>query len=374
MSSGSQPVGRSAVGGADRNDAIQGLRAIAALLVVASHAILMLVEFGGNTDPADIQLSWMLGEAGVRVFFIISGFIMMSTMSAGFGVAGTPSGFVWRRFIRIVPIYWIATLMYAARLSLGGTPPEMPDLLRSLFFIPYVNAEGIYRPVYGLGWTLNYEMFFYLLFAIALFARRAAGIAFILATLVLLVGAGTAGMLNVCSNRFCEAGRFYEKFIILYFATGILLALARESLQRRGRFRGISTQAAIMLCALIVLGYSAYVMLTPAAAPWVQTIVCTTMAGLCVFSSTSSPTVRYLPIVLALGDASYSIYLTHGFIMGTAGRLWAHFFDARGQIFFIILLVIAASVVGLMTYRWVEKPILGRLRSFGKPSSLRSRQ
>jgi exopolysaccharide production protein ExoZ len=147
---------------------IQILRAIAAYLVVFHH---IQSHFVDNHSVAAVS---NIGIIGVDIFFVISGFIMILTTS---GEARSPLSF-WRdRLVRIVPLYWLATFSLVG-LSLIGLAPtglhgwDLQDLLASLLFIPEVRADGAGMPILFVGWTLNYEMFFYLLFGLALLLRN----------------------------------------------------------------------------------------------------------------------------------------------------------------------------------------------------------
>jgi peptidoglycan/LPS O-acetylase OafA/YrhL len=122
---------------------IQALRAIAALSVVLYH-----IDIIG------------IGSSGVDIFFVISGFVIAKSGSNVDAVQ-----FYSRRLFRIVPIYWIGTILVfgiaiVAPHLLKHTDADLADLIRSLIFIPYLKSSGLAQPVLFLGWTLNYEMFF----------------------------------------------------------------------------------------------------------------------------------------------------------------------------------------------------------------------
>ena len=112
---------------------IQYLRAIAALGVVIFHSL------------ESSEHRFIVGQAGVDLFFIISGFIMASLMS---GPEGKPGIFLGRRLLRIVPLYWIAT--FAALFVTWIKPnffrsmdPSVSNTILSLFFVPHESATGI---------------------------------------------------------------------------------------------------------------------------------------------------------------------------------------------------------------------------------------
>src|SRR5579871_1253566 len=141
---------------------IQYLRGIAALMVVVHHA---LDQFSGFKQliPTDT------GAAGIDIFFVISGFVMTYTTQIQKVSGGQ---FLVRRAARIVPLYWIVTMFTAALLFFGSAMVRhstfnFAHLVASLFFWPMRNPgdAGTISPILKLGWTLNYEMFFYLIFA-----------------------------------------------------------------------------------------------------------------------------------------------------------------------------------------------------------------
>lgn len=166
---------------------IQCLRAIAAYMVVVYHARLL--------TPIGDQVSFEFGNAGVDIFFFISGFII-NHVGARTDV-GAPARFLLKRAIRIVPLYWLLTVLVgvagqvAPSLAGAGGRPDVTRIAQSLFFVPYYDDTGEMHPVLFMGWTLNFEVFFYLLFAAALLIRHEMTRLIVLsATLVALVAAG----------------------------------------------------------------------------------------------------------------------------------------------------------------------------------------
>ncbi|MFM5138434.1 acyltransferase family protein [Aeromonas rivipollensis] len=149
-------------------DSIQALRGIAAFLVIFFH-----FQFYFNFDGYDIgTFLFNNGRIGVPIFFVISGFIMAYTTTR-VGIKESPK-FIIKRILRIVPLYVIATLTYI--LILNFTLPntadlnDLTDISKSLLFYPLQNYDAPYFgwSTLAVGWTLNYEMFFYLAFAISI--------------------------------------------------------------------------------------------------------------------------------------------------------------------------------------------------------------
>jgi exopolysaccharide production protein ExoZ len=151
---------------------LQGLRAAAALSVTVHH---MLHEPYGS-----IAIAWLSNlpwQSGVDVFFVISGFVIVHSSARLFGAAGASRVFLWRRLARIVPLYWVVTMAFLVvdvmfPHGLNSPSPGLLQILASYAFIPWPAENGLIQPVYSLGWTLNYEMMFYAVFALFLQLSR----------------------------------------------------------------------------------------------------------------------------------------------------------------------------------------------------------
>jgi exopolysaccharide production protein ExoZ len=174
---------------------IQILRAVAALAITVHHAMheadLAARKSGGTFD-------WQFRlplEAGVDLFFVISGFVMVHASRHMFGTPTSIMPFLRRRLARIAPIYWLTTLLFLMLSYSGLSPATRPfptadEIAATFLFIPYARPDGYIQPVYGLGWTLNYEMFFYLLFALLLPWPREKAVPALVVVLMILVAAG----------------------------------------------------------------------------------------------------------------------------------------------------------------------------------------
>ena len=159
-----------------RLDGIQWLRAAAAALVVVEHAKNAIsTEFLG-LHPDRSPLSFFPFSAGVDIFFVISGFIMAYSSAALFERQGGRRIFLLRRVARIVPIYWLVTslmlLMFAAMGSRMWSESGWSTIAAAYLFIPAANPDGAPFPLLVIGWTLNYEMAFYVVFALFIGCSR----------------------------------------------------------------------------------------------------------------------------------------------------------------------------------------------------------
>jgi exopolysaccharide production protein ExoZ len=199
----------------DKLFALQLLRAVAATGVVISHVRYDFLHHFGLPDglPGFINA----GAAGVDLFFVISGFVMVYSSETLFGRDRAATIFLVRRVARIVPLYWLMSALmiaYVAARGFAASDASPTQAVLSFLFIPYPRPSGEMSPVYGVGWTLNYEMFFYAVLALCLAARRAitvARVAIALAVLALagwllpgLPGRSPIGPTRSCSNS-CSA-------------------------------------------------------------------------------------------------------------------------------------------------------------------------
>ena len=147
------------------------LRAAAALAVMS----LMRINLRFLMGIGDYVPDFPMGAAGVDLFFVISGFVMVVASADLFGQRGAPPYFFLRRLARIVPLYWLLTGIFVFILFAGrhhsSSWLSASEVVTSLLFIPHSLPNGAVAPVYGLGWTLNYEMMFYVVFSAVLFLR-----------------------------------------------------------------------------------------------------------------------------------------------------------------------------------------------------------
>ena len=127
---------------------LEKIRALSCILVIISHTY-----FANG-----------LGGVGVNYFFVISGFALMA--STQYGNVGNE--FWSKRLVKILPLYYLMTLFTSISIILfpalfNSYEFSIEYLIKTLLFIPYEHS-GIVQPIMGLGWTLNIEMFCYLLF------------------------------------------------------------------------------------------------------------------------------------------------------------------------------------------------------------------
>jgi peptidoglycan/LPS O-acetylase OafA/YrhL len=347
--------------------AIQILRAIAALLVLVSHAILRQAQWV-PTDPLTGQIAVHIGVLGVWIFFIISGFIMSYTYYDNFALPGTAGQFIASRIIRIVPIYWLATALEVALRLHHGAGLDVHKLICSLFFIPVAVEPGpmaAMRPTLGVGWTLNYEMMFYAAFASVLLLSRRKGLTVLIALMAGVVLIGTFFKPIADTRPPTSLIAFYSDPIILLFGVGVLIGAAARWLKSAHTVRSHAVLL-IALAAFLVVDvtlFAAFVGTYLADVEWIAAfwVISASCVVLCV--TVRIDDTRWLTQRLVqLGDASYSLYLFHFFAIIAAEKLWWWFFGKSASWMFVPGSAVAAILAAIAIHNFVEQPIGRRLR------------
>ncbi len=321
---------------------IQYLRAFAALAVVLFHA----AEKTGH--------HFAIGAAGVDVFFVISGFIMWVISDRR---ALTPAGFLYERVRRIAPIYWLATMVMVAGGILGLFPNLMlttQHIVASLLFVPVRSpSTGEIWPVLVQGWTLNFEMFFYVIFALSLFLERRWRLVVVAAVFAALV---LSGLVVSSQNPIFLT---YTRPIMLEFIAGMFIGQA----WLKGRVLG--PQAGLFLVILAIGGFLALQVFKlsfnefncgPLAVALVAGTLFLEAAG----------RVGQWRVFTFLGDASYSIYIWHTFAISVIAKLGGSV--GLDPVITFVAAVVGGTALGSCAYLLLERP-LAKLFKSPKPKS-----
>ncbi len=339
---------------------VQALRALAALAVVAHHSFRATTVFV-VPPPRSVLVppSWLVqfGTVGVDVFFVISGFLMTYIADPYLAGGKSPARFLAQRIIRIWPPYVVASLLACGLIVLNSTDPlgTLPfDLharrLASLIFVPSFNERGLLQPIIGPGWTLNYEAMFYACFALALLLGRRLAflkLAAVVASLFLVGYLSPPGVVHA----------FLGNPIVFEFLIGAAIGFALKArwFEPTRPWAWIAASV-VLLVVLKLCGLGAGQRLLayglPAAALFVGVLA---LERVVVWS-------RALTL---LGDASYSIYLTHTlviyWIIYEAG-FPLHRFPAISTVTSSLLAILAAVACGLLFYWLIERPLLHATR------------
>jgi peptidoglycan/LPS O-acetylase OafA/YrhL len=348
--------------------AIQLLRALAALAVAAAH---IGFAFANHIGPGlGFSTGWVAereAQVAVLLFFILSGYVMVTASRGSFGQTGVRGQFWWRRFVRIMPPYWLASALLAGVLTVIYSQDVDPaGFIASLALMPSWLPSGELRPLVFLwvGWTLIYEMAFYFIFGLFLPLRRTQAILAVAGVLVVLVAAGR-WVPPVNPLLF-----MLTRPILVMFAAGMGLALWRG---QGGEARAIWRWLALIgtVPAMLMIPEPA----VPTAMGWDYLAWAGLPALLLAFAALGGPLA--LPasaLINRAGDMSYALYLLHlpvaWFWLWFWGRL--PFFNPGPWDYFASAMV-ASIVISWGFYRWVERPMMLALnRTRAAPHSIKT--
>ena len=315
-------------------------------MVVGHHATILLEQRLHRTG-----LLWVNGAAGVDLFFVISGLVMtLSTPRIEQSARGAWT-FLKRRLERIVPLYWIATTaklllalgLPALAVNAIGTPWHV---LASYLFLPSLSPARTMEPVLIVGWTLEIELVFYLLYAASFLLRRSPW--WTVTPVFALLACARLGAVAPDSKLLVWGSGLNGEF---------LWGMALGACVLRGRFLApwLSTLSVVIGAALLLAPWS-----FPEA--WRSVSWGLPAAAVVAGALGLEETLGHVVSVLAqrLGDASYSLYLTHGFVLPLLGvgffldRLSPRFLTAT----IMVLALVLSSAVALVCYQWLELPML----------------
>lgn len=346
--------------GRDKLDNLQALRALAALMVVTDHVPRQEAKLFAHGLLAGVGAA---GALGVDLFFVISGFIMTTTTWDAFAKRGASRDFLIRRILRVYPMWIVAVLftLLVHRLSpaaLHVDDPRLANAIPSLLLLPHGEP-----PVMFLGWSLEYEMFFYVVFALALCSTRArfplAIAAWIVATLAFQAAGAVSGAWPL---------EFLGSPLCFEFLAGVGVA----ALVRTGRVGGAEAVLAIGVVGLLaVAAYSTRFEGFPGLRlAWFRTIASGPCMAAIVYGAVALETrgrfIAARPLI-RLGDASYSMYLWHEYFVGAlvvlTERLHPH--GTTADLAFVVGAYAVTIVGSLVVYRAIERPLLRSLRRLG---------
>jgi exopolysaccharide production protein ExoZ len=328
---------------------IQYLRGVAAVSVVVFHLAWQLQRMA----PSNIRLSTL--ASGVDLFFVISGFIMVYSTAGGTRVSARE--FFERRLIRIAPLYWLATagavvVLLVVPQFVRQSTLSFAHVLASFAFFPtlHPSASGVYAPLVYVGWTLNYEMLFYALFA--------AGIAlgFGSCARVLAIASAPILILSTIGLVFRPTGLlgFYSNPVMLEFVFGMFLAISLENLAQSKMYTWFSLFGLILLFAL------------PEATEFSRSLRYGLIASAVVGTSALAiwPQMKLMRLV---GDASYSIYISHFFVLSAFVQFWKPAFGPpvgwESLIYYYVAGTAFSVLAGILCWRIVEDPITSWCKS-----------
>jgi peptidoglycan/LPS O-acetylase OafA/YrhL len=326
---------------------LDGIRALSIVLVVAWHLS------SSGSAPWLAQL-WRIdsGNLGVRVFFVISGYLITSLLLAEHARTGTISlrRFYLRRALRIMPAFYFFLCVMALAAALGLVPVTRTALLRAATYSANYAGTGW---TLGHTWTLAVEEQFYVLWPsliVLLGVRRS----FMGAALVLLLSP-LFRSIAVLSGHWPDNPRYSFECVADALATGCLLAYARPWLWNQARYRRMLERGAMELWPIVILAIAV------ASARWEHfgSIVGISLLNIAIavwidwclrFPGSRVGRILNARPIAFVGVLSYSIYL------------WQQPFLREGHTLRFPLSILCIGVLALASYFCIERPML-RLRA-----------
>lgn len=316
---------------------LQILRAIAAISVVYYH-VGALPHFG---------------SFGVDIFFVMSGFFMTLVLAR----KQDPFVFAIDRITRIVPLYWILTtcllvIAWSAPHILNSTTANLHNYAKSLMFVPYFKEDGSLRPLLALGWTLNYEMFFYLcLWCSLLLTKR-----YYLVTAAFLVIASFMLLGHRTDDPVLTT--FFKNVQLLEFVLGIMVCKLYASRAWRQVKPSVASAAGLAAYCIMATGESLQLGINGF---WLyglpSSVLVLAMLNLEPLFRGNGPVVR---LWTQMGDASYATYLSHYYVVELVRKFVWHklqLIDPYTPLG-VAIIVLGSLLLGNLIYKLVDRPIL----------------
>jgi len=326
------------------------LQAVACLLIVLSNAESFVTQLSPVKFSAFGGYASSLGQLGVFLFFMTSGYLVASLHWNDFG-EGKVMAFIKGRLVKILPVYYLFTLItivfwviYPAWFP--STKVEPVDNLLSLIFIPSVYIKELHSltPVISAGWIFSYQMLFYMIFSVGLLLARRSGLTFIFLSIIVLAAAS----ITVQSDNLWI--KFYTNPVMLYFLSGVLCFALQPRLSTPWYHTGYS----LLVMSFLTIVATIFMHGT------VQLMVLTFSFFILTFFS-----FRYVSnsavskVLSAVGVASYSIFVCHRLLMGAMEKILHYLLPGEnGQITLyvaLLVLVMASLSVGYLIYWLIER-------------------
>lgn len=343
---------------------VQYLRGLAAILVVYLHAVLLQMSVGGVSYQQNFYSLRSIGNCGVDLFFIISGFIICYISSEDSGIEKFKR-FIKKRFIRINPVFYVSCfLMFIGYLLWSPNEYSLDTIIKTITILPiFDSGEEFTYPLIYVGWTLSYEWAFYIFYslfiAFSIVKRREI---YLISIFFLLFLIGFFFPVREIHYIFITNPMFLE------FVLGMLVAMA----YRRIKKVPLIVTVLIGLIALLFYGYlivgghgqvgEAYLINT-GVYTWHRFFLFGVPAMLLFISflflekRTSINYIRSEKLAL-LGDASYSIYLIHPILFYVIAHNFKEELAFINPDLLIILFVILAVVIGIIYHKLVENRLI----------------
>ncbi len=347
---------------------LQVYRGIAAVLVVLAHGSRIISR---ELNQDNLLQVFHFGWIGVDFFFVLSGFIIFYIHQFDVGKPDTFNSFVFKRFIRVYPLYW-SVLACKILVSLPSNGENsiyqrgVGEIVKAVLLLPQ-DRSVLENTFIGVSWTLSYEVFFYCIFGLLILANTK-----IYRTLIFI---WTIGILLNLFNLLPIGDNFLLTFVFdehnLEFVLGCLAAYTLYRYPFKFAKPLIYASIAMLILSILNTRYGEYDVsgISPLIA---YGIPFTLLIIGCVYLEKSRE-INVLPVLIYIGNASYSIYLTHGFFLNSISKIFDKVMDKFNILrlvqnsdiyynFIAFLIVVIGIAMGCVIHSYFEKPLISILR------------
>jgi peptidoglycan/LPS O-acetylase OafA/YrhL len=339
---------------------LQAARGVAANLVVFCH---LLRAEGTYTGGGVLPAFTIYGFAGVDLFFVLSGFIMVAAAGRGIG----PLRFLWRRAVRIYPTYWLVSLVVVVIMmvapAMDHSMVNVPfSLWRSFLLVPDRTP-----PLLAVGWTLVHEVYFYLVFATFL-ALRIPILAGLIAWGLVLLGVTMVAPHQVA---FSPVLHVVTSPLTAEFMMGALVGILWRNYDAPAALIVGVTGLAVLALSISYAAPALSLITNPHIDAW-RVILFGVPSALILYALAAvehrARSARPPALLVALGDWSYATYLMHVLVISAVGRVLVLLFPAGGIGVSLVLIatgLVAANLAGAAIHVLFERPSLKWLHRLG---------
>ncbi|MEH2145034.1 acyltransferase family protein [Nostoc sp.] len=347
---------------------LQVYRGVAAVLVVLTHGNRIISR---ELHQDDLLQIFHFGWIGVDFFFVLSGFIIFYIHQSDLGKPNKFKSFFFKRFIRVYPLYWsilatkiIVSLFNTNKYSIYQRSAN--EIIKAVLLLPQ-DRSILESAFIGVSWTLNYEVFFYCIFGLLILRNTKISQSIICAWIIGIV-------LNLF-NLLPIGKVFLLRFIFdqhnLEFVLGCLAAYTISNYQFKFAASLIYASSFMLLLSVINTKYEEFNVsgissLVAYGIPFMILIIGSVYLEM-------SKTLKIPPILIYIGNASYSIYLTHAFFLSNISKIFTKFTDKLNILYLIqnpsiyynisaFLIVVIGVAMGCVIHSYLEKPLITNLR------------
>ncbi len=328
---------------------IQALRGVAVLMVLLFHVHALEAQYYQREILSNF---FDLGTAGVDIFFVISGFIMVQVTRGKFQKPDEIIYFLLHRLTRIYPLYWFYSLLLIVVFLIQPNwihhvKDQTFSMIKSFLLLPQPTG-----PLLNVGWSLVHELYFYSVICLILFFPEK----------ILLFLLGAWAILVMISHIIFS---FSSPMLLLMTHPLTMEFIAGCSIAQFYNSSGKKSWAwfilIVGLCLFLIVGYL-HLLPGEIRDGWARIFVFGIPSMLVVLAGVllEKKSILFPHFLRRLGDASYSIYLSHALVLSALGRLYSaqYIHTTYAHLLGLLLEVIVALVVGICSFRYLEKPLL----------------